>query len=302
MWAESPLVKKNKDRVYISVVFSWDSLEALRLARYYDDLGKDVSVGGPAVRYNPDWFGSFGSRADYPMLHYYNPDATFTSRGCLRSCSFCAVPRIEGKLIELTDWEAKPVVCDNNLLACSVDHFETVIEKLKPLKGIDFNQGLDARLLTQYHAEKIAELDMKVVRISWDHIKDEAAIMSAWERLRGVGIPKSKITIFILIGFNDTPEGARYRLETVKSLGSMPFPMRYQPLDARKKNSRIGKHWENWLLNAYMRYWARLRFTRAVPFDEWLDTYRHRGQKEKQETISWEPETPIDSTPEGNRE
>ena len=56
-----------------------------------------------------------------------------------------------------------------------------MIDKLKPLSGIDFNQGLDARLLTEYHAERLAELDLKMVRLAWDHIGLESQFNPADE-------------------------------------------------------------------------------------------------------------------------
>jgi len=204
---------------------------------------------------------------DWPeALQHHNPQATFTSRGCIRNCPFCAVPRIEGQLRELDDWPVKPIVCDNNLLACSRRHFDTVIDKLKPLPGVDFNQGLDARLLTQYHADRLAELDC-MTRLAFDHVNDEETLQAAYEKLRRAKIPKKRIRIYVLIGYHDTPEDALYRLQVVAKLGIDPNPMRYNPLDTMRRDSYVGPGWTDRELARYVRYWANLRWFRAVPFE-----------------------------------
>jgi len=271
---------------FVSCVFSWDLPKARKIALYYKEQGYRVRAGGPAVDLNPDALSDVAELGGaVNALPRHNPDATFTSRGCIRSCAFCAVPKIEGKLRELTDWEPKPVICDNNLLACSRSHFDSVIDRLKAanVQGVDFNQGLDARLLTPHHAQRIAELDVRFVRLAWDDVRTEAEFMRAWETLRAAGIPKRTISVYVLIGFHDTPEDALYRMRTVtKTLDSMCVPMRYQPLNANRRNEYIDPNWTHWELVAYKRYWGHRRTT-VIPFAEWLDTYRPTIQPEQME-------------------
>jgi hypothetical protein len=166
------------------------------------------------------------------------------------------------------------------LPACSVAHFDRVIDRLLEhnIKGVDFNQGLDARLLTEHHAVRVAELYraglLAVTRLAWDHSNLEAQFRRAHGILRDAGIPGRNIRVYCLIGFNDTPEDARYRLETVHSLGSLPNPMRYQQLNSIRRNEYIGEHWTHRELTRYMRYWARLLFWQriGVTFDEFDKT------------------------------
>lgn len=257
--------------VNISVVFSWKLQDAYSRAAWNKQAGKRVRVGGPPVSIRPEIFdgvAEVGGSTD--ALPHHNPDATFTSRGCIRSCPFCIVPGHEGALVELDEWPIKPIVCDNNILATSAAHFDRVVDSLKPLRGVDFNQGLDARLMTKRHAERIRELNMAVVRLAWDHVSLEGKFMSAWEMLTGAGIPPRLIQSYVLIGFNDTPEEARYRLEKVRALGGRPNPMRFQPLDEIKKNAYIGPNWTERALRDYTRYWSRQNWLSKVPFDEYL--------------------------------
>jgi len=257
-------------QAWFSVVFTWDLPEAYQRAVWLRQLGYTVHAGGPACLLMPDYLArvaTVNQGAENDMISLHNPNATFTSRGCVRLCPFCAVWRIEGQLRELNDWPVRPIVCDNNLLACSRVHFDSVIDKLKPLRGIDFNQGLDARLLTEYHADRLAELDC-MVRLAFDSVSYEVDFMCAFEMLRAAGFPKHRIRVYVLVGFRDTPDDALYRLRTVAGLGIDPNPMRYNPLDTLRRDSYVGPNWTDSELTRYVRYWANLRYFRAVPFED----------------------------------
>ena len=258
------------DTAYLSVPFIWELQNAYQRAVWLRENGYRVRAGGPAVSLMPEMMADVAELGgDVDALPHHNPQATFTSRGCIRRCPFCAVPKIEGDLRELADWEPRPIVCDNNLLACSQKHFDTVIDRLKPLEAIDFNQGLDARLLTKHHAERLAELDC-TVRLAWDHIDTGNAFMAGYEKLRRAHIPKKQIRVYVLIGYKDTPDDAWFRLRTVWNLGVKPNPMRYNPLDVMVRDAYVGPDWTDDLLRQYMRYWANLIYTAGVPFGEWL--------------------------------
>lgn len=254
---------------FLSVPFTWLLPEAYQRAVWLSRLGYQVRAGGPAVSLMPNYLidvADIGGEID--ALPHHNPNATFTSRGCIRRCPFCAVPIIEGDLKELDYWEPKPIVCDNNLLACSRRHFDRVIDTLKSVPSIDFNQGLDARLFNQHHADRLTELDLAVVRLAWDHIKDEHAFRAAYRKLCRIGIPKRKITVYVLIGYKDTPEDALFRLSTIRNMGLRPFAMWYHPLDALAHNSYVAPGWTRSELVRYMRYWNNLRYTGSIPFEK----------------------------------
>ena len=269
-WSSGLVEHIEGNTAYLSVVFSWQMQDAFQRAIWLKSEGYRVRAGGPAVALNP---GRINQVADidgeWNALPHHNPDATFTSRGCIRNCEFCAVPKIEGDLVELKEWVPKPIVCDNNLLACSNAHFEDVIYKLRNIKGVDFNQGLDARLLTSQHAHGLATLDLYAVRLAWDHIGLENQFLSAFQKLIDARIPTRKIRVYVLIGYKDTPEDALYRLQTIKDTGAWPNPMRYQPLNTERKNSYVGMNWTERELKDYMRYWSRLHYLGHVPFSEY---------------------------------
>lgn len=261
------------DTAYLSVVFSWQMQKAYQRAAWYRALGYRVRAGGPAVVIRPQILGEVADISPVPDLEVvtrHNPSATFTSRGCPRKCPFCIVPEMEGNLTELDDWIPRPIICDNNLLACSRSHFDRVIDKLKPFSEVDFNQGLDCRLLTKHHAERLRELNTKAIRIAWDHVGSEKHVMHAIEILKEAGFPlSSHIRVYVLIGFNDTPEDALYRFQTLKDLRLWSNPMRYQPVDSEKRNGYVAPEWTEKELKTYMRYWSKQRWLASVPFEEY---------------------------------
>ncbi len=287
-WPKEPLIWYADGREHISVVFTYQLpwvrryCQQTNLTRGYEH---PPIVGGPAVKMMPEYLGGVAEiGADIPgMMQRHNPLAWQSTRGCVNRCGFCAIPKIEGEFRELprSEWHPGPLICDNNLLAASRPHFDAVIDALKPFSGIDFNQGLDARLLTPHHASRIAELRLHRVRLAWDHIKTEGAVMDAIATLRQAGVPKSKVGCYVLIGFHDTPDDALYRLETLMRLGVQPNVMRYLPIDKTvRRYVDPTTPWTDDELIRYMRYWNNLRYVRSVPFAHFTNQIRksNRGR------------------------
>lgn len=242
-------------RLYLSVPFTWLLPEARKLAMAHSG---PTQAGGPAVMLRPDYLADVAEvNRPCPVepLLFHNPLATFTSRGCVNACPFCAVPRLEGRLVEFDTWRPAPLVCDNNLLATSRKHFDKVIDSLKAFGFCDFNQGLEAALLTEYHAGRLAELHGPRIRFAFDTMADEADVADAIALCRKHGL--NNISVYVLIGFNDTPEEARYRLDKVHEWKAQTSPMRYQPPDELDYNSHVAQGWTDKLLKDYMRWYSR---------------------------------------------
>lgn len=278
-WSKNPIVWHDGDVLMISVVFTWHLPVVRRLCEWNHQAGKRILVGGTAIGLMPSFLSDIAEvGGQYPALQKHNLNATFTSRGCIRSCEFCAVPKIEGNLVELKEWEPKPVVCDNNILACSRAHFNKVIDRLKSLKAVDFNQGLDVRLLTNHHLERLRELHTPILRFAWDHINYESLVLDAIRRTIEAGFPKSRIKCYVLFGFKDTPEDALYRLETLKSLGIKPNSQRFQPLDALKIDSFVDNNWTEYELHRMHRYWSRQNWLSKMPYEDFTISYRRKAK------------------------
>jgi hypothetical protein len=226
--------------LYISVPFTWLLPLTRHIANTPSFLWSTVIVGGPATKLMPGYFDGLsnvhiGDRMP-GVLQRVNPNATRTTEGCIRKCGFCGVSKIEPAYLELEDWPDLPILCDNNILAASEKHFDKVCDRLEKHGHCDFNQGIDARLLTDYHAERLRRIGESTIRLSLDNPAMRDPFENAYIVLRRAKFPKRLIRSYVLCGFNDTPELAWEQCEFVESHGVKALPMWFHPLDAMKQN------------------------------------------------------------------
>lgn len=239
-WPKEP-VKWIIDRVlYVSIVFTFDLQEVYNELQQTSFFWDTAIVGGPAVYLMPGFFRKLPwvtEKDHYPgVLQRINPLATRSSIGCVRNCKFCAVKKTEGAFRELDDWLDLPILCDNNLIACSKAHFEKVICRLQKHNFVDFNQGIDARLLTRYHAELLATLKKPKIRLALDNMNYVKKWDNAINLLLDSGVAKSRISSYVLIGFDSDPYECWQRCEYVRKRGVYALPQWFHELDALKKN------------------------------------------------------------------
>lgn len=264
-WRKGIASWKCGDTLYLSVPFTWLTEEAEKIASLHRG---PVMIGGPGTMKPTECPG-------FSPLLFHNPAATFTTRGCPNRCQFCAVPILEPEFKEIPDFRPAPVICDNNLLAASRKHLERVVDREKVFRLVDFNQGLEARKFTPEVADLLGQLRCRV-RFSFDWIEAEAEVKRAVDLCRER--TTKDIGIYVLIGFNDTPEEARYKLETVRSWGIRPNPMRYQPLDAVKKNAYVAPGWTELELARMVDYYSLLRWYEHIPYED----FKYRPREEDQ--------------------
>jgi hypothetical protein len=196
---------------------------------------------------------------------YYtnNSSIGYMTKGCVNRCPFCAVPELEPKFIDFIplgnqiDKSKKDLILlDNNVLASK--EFRKIIKSIKKngfYKGakykntpryVDFNQGLDARLLTEEKMKLLSEIALKPMRIAFDDIKFEKIYIEKIRLAYKYGI--KHLSNYILFNYNDTPEDfykrLRINIELNEELGLsiFSFPMKYVPLDA-KDRKYIGPNW-----------------------------------------------------------
>jgi len=229
-----------EDHVYhISVPFTWNLESAKKTALALHRAGFRIKVGGPAVAlagWDLDAPGIEAGISHPGILQRINPLATRTTTGCPNKCQFCAVPRTEGVFKELPNWHDAPVLCDNNILAASIAHFDKVCDRLEKWGWCDFNQGLDCRLLTNHHADRLKRIGQAKCRLALDHQGVKDMWDGAFDLLRTAGIQKRLITSYVLVGFDTGPRDAWARCEWVTGHGVHACPMWFHKLDAKKAN------------------------------------------------------------------
>jgi hypothetical protein len=247
-------VKWIEDRIlYISIPFTWNLPSIKSEIDQKNFLYDKIIIGGPAICLIPDFFNDcdnviIGNDLS-GILQTINPYATKTSIGCPNKCSFCGVKKINGDFQELKDWPDLPVLIDDNLLATSQNHFDKVIDRLIKWGWADFNQGLDSRLLTEYHAERLSEIKQPVIRLALDNMSYADKWLNAVEKLKKAKIAKSKIRSYSIVGYKDNPDKAWEKCKIIEKYAGQVLPMWYHPLNSLKHNEftkdQIETGWTN---------------------------------------------------------
>lgn len=273
-WPKGPYYWIDGRILHASIPFTWNLPGVYAKLTQTTLFWDSAVVGGPAVQLMPDFFNALSWVSvgqDMPgILQRINPMATRTTTGCINHCGFCAIGRgkVEcGGFRELEDWPDLPIICDNNLLASSVEHFNRVIDRLIRWEWADFNQGLDARLLTEHHAKRLSEIREPIIRLALDNKAYQEPWSIAWGNLRSAGIAKRKIRSYALIGFNSDPLEAWKRCEWIESHGIKALPMWFHSLDQLEQNIVTDKQkahgWNDFERRRIMRwYYQHQRVTR----------------------------------------
>ena len=169
---------------------------------------------------------------DYSLYLNSNYSLGFTTRGCIRKCPFCIVPQKEGKIQAVADlydiWNRnheKIVLLDNNILAAPKHFFKITSQIKKENLVVDFNQGLDCRLLTKLVAKELKSLRRPFLRFAFDNVKYEKKVLEAIDLLRKHGI--NGASWYVLVGFDSTIREDLYRLNLLKKLGQRCYVQRY---------------------------------------------------------------------------
>jgi len=238
------------DKVYVSCIFPKNRQKALAIAKIYSMLGvADVDVGGSGV----DLAKRLPADVEHIMpdyqLYRLNFSVGFLTRGCIRNCPWCIVPKKEGGIrthSPLTEFlhpkHRKVMLLDNNLLA-HPNHKEFLMELIERRLEVCFTQGLDIRLINDENAKllrwvryKNPKFNRSKLYFSWDDLHIEKMVFRGIEILRNHGIPPSHLRFYILCGFQVEPaeytwdyflRNDWYRYEALAKLGVDPYVMPY---------------------------------------------------------------------------
>jgi len=210
------------DEVHISVVFTWDLLEAERLEKEWKHVAA-VKIGGPAT-------GQRGGNFNPGM--YLKKGYVITSRGCNNRCWFCSVWKREGNVRELPITKGWNVL-DDNLLACSDSHIKAVFAMLREQKkahGIEFTGGLEARLLKQWHIDELVRIKPSKMFFAYDTPDDKEPLFEAGKMLKQAGFKICHpLRAYVLCGYpKDTFEKAEKRFTDCMEAGFTPMAMLYR--------------------------------------------------------------------------
>lgn len=235
----SPLFHHFYDKIYASKIFT-------RSHPNDKYLRKNMLVGGSGI--NLKMTLSAEVEHIYPDYSLYEIDYAigFITRGCIRKCKFCIVPEKEGKIYknaDLTEFckdQRKVMLWDNNILAYP-DHL-TELKKLRDSgKRIDFNQGLDIRLITKENAKIIKEIPRwqgQRYRFALDHPALIPIVDKKLEILCAAGFTMSSLNWYVLIGFDTTPKEDMQRVNFLKEQHCNIYIMPYKSTPYIRKFKR----------------------------------------------------------------
>lgn len=179
-------------------------------------------------------------RPDYSIYPEYDFAVCMTSRGCPRGCSFCHVAPKEGrksvKVANVEDmWNGQHnIEClDPNITACPDKH--ELFMQYKETKGIiNFNQGLDIRMMTDQDIEDLNSMWIKRVHMAWDNPKDDLEAKFRWWS-KNYRRKSNKGTVYILTNYGSTWEENMYRIRVLDEMGLEPFVTIYDKPRAPKE-------------------------------------------------------------------
>lgn len=175
---------------------------------------------------------------DYSLYPKYTEDTAygFLTRGCPRKCQFCHVGNKEGsrsrKVADLSEfWNGQKsiVLCDPNILACK-DHPDLLDQLIQSGAQVEFNQGLDIRLINERNIEQLKQIRIWKPHFAYDRYEDKEIIEPKMRMVREVtGWHKNNValTVFILTNYNTSLEQDIERIQFCRSLGWSPYPMIY---------------------------------------------------------------------------
>jgi hypothetical protein len=257
------------DRVYASLIFERTRPVAERLRQVYPgavlggtgwDLRGTLSGAGVPEDVAPD----------YSIYPGWRQSLGFTQRGCRLGCPFCVVPRKEGAVRPVATvwdiWRGEP--WPRELLLLDNDFFgqpawrERVGEIRSGGFRVSFNQGINARMLSEEAAEALASLDyrddsMKVRRLytAWDSRRDEAVLFRGLARLVKYGVDPDHIMVYMLVGYwpGEGEDDWLYRQRRLRDFGCRPYPMPYV-------RNRLTVGFQRWVVGAY---------DKRIPWPEW---------------------------------
>ena len=128
---------------------------------------------------------------------------------------------------------------------------------VKRSRYVDFNQGIDARLITDSNMKRLAEINIRPLRIAFDHYSQRDIYIRAVRTAARWGI--DDLSNYLLYNFEDEPDELYYRMRINVDLCEelnvkiYSFPMKYHPVrDPQYFRNRdyIGAHWNRKFIRA----------------------------------------------------
>ena len=147
---------------------------------------------------------------DYTLYPYIDHKTAygFLTRGCIRNCPWCIVPKKEGSIRPYQDVDeiavdgrTNLILMDNNILAAGDYGLQQLQKIIDRGYRIDFNQAMDARLVTDKIAKMMAQIKwLNYIRFGCDTPGQIAECERAINLINGYGYKKEYLLFTMLHG------------------------------------------------------------------------------------------------------
>ena len=190
----------------------------------------------------------------YPMYTKYTAYG-FLTRGCPRGCAFCHVGAKEGtisyKVADLSEfWRGQKniVLCDPNILACR--DWKPLLQQLIDSKAwVNFNQGLDIRMMTKEKADMLAQIKINNIHFAWDRYEDKDIILPKLKLFLEIKYkgnnPDHSAIVYVLVNFDTTIEQDLERIYTLREMGYWAYVMIYDKEHASMEHKDLARWCNN---------------------------------------------------------
>lgn len=220
---------------------------------------------------------------DYSLVpiddRFANTSFVFTSRGCSNNCSFCCVPKLEPKQYQVEGWKEHIrldhkliVIYDNNFSAQPEAHRNDVFSFLRQKKLLSiFDNGFDAALFDESHAEALASIQSSRIRFALDHISELSNVERAIHNCIRVGIMPTKIQVYVMYGYRDTLEDTVERCSSLVDMGVTPYPQSYKPIFQLDRNHQyVENGWTLSTLRMIRYFYTMPSLYKSMSFWDWF--------------------------------
>lgn len=146
---------------------------------------------------------------------------------------------------------------EQEMILNNIEFFSSLEKKYsyknKMQRYVDFNQGLDARLLTEEKMKILSNLPIRPFRIAFDKIQYKEIYIQAIKLAIKYNI--KEFSNYLLYNFNDHPIDLYKRLKINIELSEKynvhiySFPMKYEPIE-NKKRGYTDSNWNNHFLRS----------------------------------------------------
>lgn len=282
-WPDGLAEWTDGNTAYLSIAFTWKLQEAYQKAIYYRALGYHVKAGGPGIFTHPFFLEKVaelppivrdekGILVRTPGVYLdavakHNPMATTASRGCPVGCSFCIVPKMEGKTFTLLpDFPVRPVLTDNNLSALPAKFQDHIVARYQaagvPL--LDANSGFEPRTFDDEVLARWKPINRGPWRFAYDDAADGPHVARVMKMLDKANISARRRQVYVLIG-NEPFEPCMHRIQQVIGWGGEPYAQPYMKLNALTRKPNVRFDWTERRLKAVQR-WVNGRFWKYTDF------------------------------------